>query len=750
MPFGNPGDRNLAEHCYAHTLPGCHEEEWQELSRHLENVSQSAAASGKWFDASEWARVAGLWHDLGKYSDAFQDYLRSTALADPHNADTAARTDHSTAGAQHAVTNIDVLGHLLAYPIAGHHSGLLDGRGEGTCLEARLRKTVEPWRCRAPANLLAPPDLSLPAFVEKALRCRDPFSVGFFVRMVFSCLVDADFLDTEKFMKPNQAAARPSWPLDVLERIEGALTRYVGALESASSDVNIERGKVRRDCLVAAEQTPGLFSLTVPTGGGKTLSSLAFALRHARLHRLRRVVYVIPFTSIIEQNAAVFRAAMRSIEDQIPDPVIEHHSNLDTGKETVASRLAAENWDAPLVVTTSVQFYESLFAAQASRCRKIHNLAKAVIILDEVQTLPVDYLEPCLRVLRELATNYGATVVLCTATQPALLRRDDFPIGLDHVREIVQDHAGLYARLKRVTVEYLGEVKDALLSRQLTRVEQVLCIVNTRRHARQLFDAIGEDQAGHFHLSASMCPEHRTQVLTRIRANLEAEQTCRVISTQLVEAGVDLDFPVVYRSLAGGDSIAQAAGRCNRNGKSRRGRMLVFLSEHHDAEQFIAETANCARQVLPMHDDPLSLEAVEHYFRLYYWEQSTRWDAQDILREFHLNQEQSLPFLFGFSAVAERFKLIEDRGKPVIVPWGEEGRVRCARLRDSRGLPSRQLLQQLQRYTVQVPRMQWENHDGRTIERVHERYSVLAIPELYYSEQIGLDLDRDLTESLVV
>ena len=392
--------------------------------------------------------------------DAFQDYLRTASSADPHNADTAARTDHSTAGAQHAVANIEILGHLLAYPIAGHHSGLLDGRAAGVCLEARLRKTVEPWSHRVPVNLLTPPELSLPGFVEAALARRDPFSIGFFVRMIFSCLVDADFLDTERFMNPDQAKARPLWPPNILEKMEGAVTRHIDALESESSHVNIQRAKVRQDCVVTAEQTPGLFSLTVPTGGGKTLSSLAFALRHARLHGLRRVIYVIPFTSVIEQTAAVFRAAMRSLEDEVPDPVIEHHSNLDVENETVTSRLAADNWDAPLVVTTSVQFYESLFAAQASRCRKLHNLSKAVIILDEVQTLPVDYLQPCLQVLRELAKNYGATVVLCTATQPAVQRRDDFPIGLDHVREIVRDHAGLYARLKRVMVEDLGTMND--------------------------------------------------------------------------------------------------------------------------------------------------------------------------------------------------------------------------------------------------------------------------------------------------
>ena len=744
------GAGNLNEACYAHTLPGRPEGQWQDLFEHLKNVSSRAADSGAWLCAGDWARTAGLWHDLGKYSDAFQDYLRAGSSADSHVADTATRTDHSTAGAQHAVANIDVLGHLLAYPIAGHHSGLLDGLGDGACLEARLTKTVETWRSHAPDELVAHPDLKLPDFVAAALGHRDPFSIAFFVRMVFSCLVDADFLDTEKFMNREQAEARQSWPSDVLEGMETALTGYLRELGSQATHVNIERAKVRQSCLVAAELTPGLFSLTVPTGGGKTLSSLAFALRHAQMHHLRRVIYVIPFTSIIEQTAEVFRAAMRSLGDHVPDPVIEHHSNLDVGKETVASRLATENWDALLVVTTSVQFYESLFAAKTSRCRKLHNLAKTVIILDEVQTLPVDYLEPCLRAVRELATHYGATVVLCTATQPALQRRDDFRIGLDGVRELVPDYTELYERLKRVTVEDLGKVDDVSLSQQIRRYEQALCIVNTRRHARQLFESIGSDEVGHYHLSALMCPEHRTHVLTQIREDLAAGRPCRVISTQLVEAGVDLDFPVVYRSLAGLDSIAQAAGRCNRNGRSKTGRAFVFRSEHHDAERFVAETANCASQVLPLHDDPLSLEAVEHYFRLYYWEQSRRWDAQNILQEFHLNQDRDLPFLFGFSTVADRFKLIEDQGKAVIIPWESTGRRRCEELRNSEYALQRQLLRQLQRYTVQVPRWQWQNHIGRTIDCVHDRYPVLISPELYYSQQTGLDLDRDITASLVV
>ena len=244
---------------YAHTLPGRAEEEWQELQAHLEGVSKRAAASGASFHAGDWARVAGLWHDLGKYSDAFQSYLRTASSPDPHIADAphaTGRIDHSTAGAQHAATHIDILGHLLAYSIAGHHSGLLDGRGSGSCLEARLAKAVEPWN-HAPKAIASAPALELPVFVAKALGGRDAFSVALFVRMVFSCLVDADFLDTERFMNPEQAAERPTWPSDVLTRMEACLDAHMTKLKSSSPPVNVERCKVREDCLAAAVQRPG-------------------------------------------------------------------------------------------------------------------------------------------------------------------------------------------------------------------------------------------------------------------------------------------------------------------------------------------------------------------------------------------------------------------------------------------------------------------------------------------------------------
>ncbi len=752
---------------YAHSLPGRPPEAWQPLEEHLENVARLARSFAEPFGAGDWAHLAGLWHDLGKFSEAFQRYLRRHPEGDYHADELGLdgdrdgpgrRTDHTTAGAQHAVNALPVLGHLLAYPIAGHHAGLLDAIAEGACLDTRLKKRVEPWG----HGLSSLPEVgrpSLPEHLRQVLerRAEDPsgaaFSIAFFVRMLFSCLVDADFLDTERFMDPERATVRPGWPEDILRRMENALDAHVNGLPALDSPVNRQRRNVREACLEAAAEPPGLFSLTVPTGGGKTLSSLAFALRHALEHGLARIIYVIPFTSIIEQNAAVFRRVFRPIvASGVPDPVVEHHSALDSGRETMASRLSAENWDAPLVVTTSVQFYESLFANRTSRCRKLHNLARSVIILDEVQKIPVDSLAPCLLALRELSTGYGASVVLCTATQPAVHRRRGFPIGLEGVREIVPDPPSLYRALKRVRIEDLGQLTDHDLAERLRNHHQVLCIVNTRNHARELFQLLaGEDET--IHLSAAMCPEHRAVVLDEVRRRLARGEACRVVSTQLVEAGVDVDFPVVYRSLAGLDSIAQAAGRCNRNGRLHRGTTFVFQSQHRDREAFLNDTTTAAVQILgsddraPLHPDLLSLEAVEHFFRLYYWSQQQRWDRHRILAQFELANDRQLPFLFGFRTVGKRFRLIRDGGEPVIVPWDEPARALCERLRAIPLPTPAHILRKLQRYTVQVPRRIWHQALGRTVEMVHERYPVLMSPEIHYNEQLGLVLEGEEIEA---
>ena len=466
----------------------------------------------------QWGYLAGLWHDLGKFAPEWQSYLRSKT--DPHIDEVSGRIDHATAGAQHAVRTGKILGHLFAYSIAGHHSGLLDAISEDACLEKRLAKSIAPYSS-APREILERAIPDLPRSIAENVRI--PFVAALFTRMLFSALVDADFLATEAFMEPTRTRLRPTANGSLLPKMLELLDQRIAEFPAPDNEVDRTRAKVLDACVHAAEQKPGLFSLTVPTGGGKTLSSLAFALRHAIKHGQRRVIYVVPFTSIIEQNAAVFDEAFRSLVKSETDPIVlQHHSNLSPDKETERSRLAAENWNAPLIVTTAVQFYESLHAKRTSSCRKLHNIANSVVILDEAQCLPVEYLKPCLDLLRELSARYNTTVVLCTATQPAIHRTDDFDIGLEGIREIIPNPTQLYEELKRVKVIERGPITDRALADEIAKRDQVLVIVNTRRHAQSLFRLLPDSDAN-FHLSALMCPAHRERTLASHQTPLIGE-----------------------------------------------------------------------------------------------------------------------------------------------------------------------------------------------------------------------------------
>lgn len=726
----------------------------QTLEQHAEGVSRLAAVFASAFAADAWGRWAGLWHDIGKTSAAFQEYIGGCQTDDANAESLPGKVDHSSAGAQHAVSTFPVLGHLLAYPLSGHHSGLLDAQGAGACLSARLHKELPPFR--APSG--TPPHPALPPHVADHIARRDGFGTAFFVRMLFSCLCDADFLDTEAFMQPTQHARRPSPPPDLFDRMAVALDATMtdlAASSKAAPEVDDARASVRRHCLEAATKPPGFFSLTVPTGGGKTLSSLAFALahirRHAQDHALRRILYVVPFTTIIEQNADAFRRALRGVAGIPADElVLEHHCNVDPEKESHECRLASENWDAPLIVTTSVQFYESLFSARPSACRKLHNIARSVIILDEAQSIPVEYLQPCLRALQELVEHYGCTVVFCTATQPAVERRPDFPIGIDagRITEIVPDPQGLYLRLKRVALSPLGVQTDTELIDRLSSEPQALCIVKTTGHAAKLAQLLAEDESC-LHLSTRMCPAHRTRVLSEIRARLNDGRPCHVVSTTLVEAGVDLDFPVVFRAMAGIDSIAQAAGRCNRGGTLPSGRVYVFEPEHRTDQRFLIDEANSGRQVFALHpDDPLDLSAIEHYFRLHFWSRKPLWDRHAILDAFHIVQDRELPFLFDFSRVAADFRLIKDDTHPVVIPYGPEGEALCEELRSAPVLDFRRA-RRIQRYAVSVRTKPWFENLNRTFEpRFGGSLAILHSAQTNYSERYGLHLEGPSGEAV--
>lgn len=652
--------------------------------------------------------TAGLLHDIGKYSDEFQRRIAGDAI----------RVDHATRGAMLAVERYPKVGWLLAYGIAGHHAGLANGcaSGERTALNDRLRGIGLPalrdeWRreIALPAQII-PPRLS-------PHKERSSFQFAFLARMLFSCLVDADYLDTEAFYdrvalpgQPNDRSASRALEAPSLQALRERLDAYLFGF-AADSHVNRVRADILAHTRRAAQRAPGLFSLTVPTGGGKTLASLAFALDHAIAHGLRRVIFVIPFTSIVEQNAAVFRSALGDLGEAA---VLEHHSAFVAAQPSRSDseryqaqeklRLAMENWDAPIVVTTAVQFFESLFAARPSQCRKLHNIAGSVVILDEAQTLPLKLLRPAVAAIDELARNYRSSVVLCTATQPAL-NAPDFRGGLENVRELAPNPPELFRKLDRVRVRHVGTLDDDELAVQLRRLDQVLCIVNNRRHARALYQALA-DQPGARHLTTLMCAKHRSQVLAEVRVRLKAGEPCRLVSTSLIEAGVDISLLTVYRAEAGLDSVAQAAGRCNRNGEraAELSEVCVFATANGDwaPPPELRQFAQAAQEVMrqpQFRDDPLSPSAIEAYFRLLYWQKGDKeLDAANLLGLCAESRIDSLPL----ETLAARFRMIDTVQMPVIVPFDDDARRNIESLRYAE--KSGGLARKLQPYLVQLPR----------------------------------------------
>jgi len=716
--------------------------EWEPLEKHLQEVSAMTAQFAESFHASDWGKLAGLWHDMGKYSAEFQSYLLGASGFEAHLEQHRGKVDHATAGAKHAHRTVEKYGRMIAYIIAGHHAGLADIVGSNSSLESRLAKSIFSFDS-APETILNP-GIELSRLPIELQQRSIGFQLAFYTRMLFSCLVDADFLCTERFMSPEKSAERVI-SYKPFPQMKQALDAELSGFPVTDDMVSHSRREVLDACRAAAKLPAGLFSLTVPTGGGKTLSSLAFALDHTIVHNKSRIIYAIPFTSIIEQTASVFRDLFVNLNSQV---VLEHHSNLDpdVDHETPQSRLATENWDAPLVVTTNVQLFESLFAAKTSRCRKLHNLVNSVIILDEVQTLPVDLLLPCIEVLKELASNYQCTIVLCTATQPAINRSTEFPIGLENVREIIPDPGELAERMKRVDVHQLGKLDDEELIDRLSEHTSFLTIVNTRGHAAKLYRELSEtvdDPESLFHLSTLMCGQHRSDVIATIRQRLVDQLPCRVISTQLIEAGVDVDFPVVFRALTGIDSIAQAAGRCNREGKLSTGEVFVFEPTDVKLFGYLKSVAESSLEIAPNHADLLAPEAIHEYFRLHYWKQAgeNQWDKtpdQGIMKCF----PNGTDFQFRFSTAAERFRFIDQNGQTIFVPYGDQGTILIEQLRQhlEAGSPPRWFLRKLQRYTVNLYDSLFASMRS-DLDLMHESFPILT-NESAYDNKLGVRIDR--------
>ncbi len=690
----------------------------QTILEHLKGTASLCSAFAAAFDAEAQGQLAGMAHDIGKYSAAFQRRLHG-----------GPKVDHASAGAFECLKAQQL---AAAFAISGHHGGLPDGGGRGDAagtgtfwgrINRASQRNLEDYH--AWQSEFSLPHANTPAFAGTRLEGM------FFTRMLFSCLVDADYTDTGAFMDNSPYLPASSSSMEELWR---RLETYVSGWFPPKGALNMQRCAILEQCMSAgAQYGPGLFTLTVPTGGGKTVASLSFALAQAKARRMKRIVYVIPYTSIIEQTAQIFREILGD------ENVLEFHSGVQfdqqeddaSSPETAPLTRSVETWDVPVIVTTAVQFFESLYACRPSKCRKLHNLAQSVLIFDEAQMLPLPYLRPCVWAIAQLVRHYGASAVLCTATQPAL-----DPIFQEFapeipIREICPMAEAHWESFRRVSFQQAGTLSWMDLAARLQQQEQVLCVVNTRRAAREVFHQLSGP--GNFHLSTLMYPAHRKRILDEIRRRLRDGLPCRVVSTSLIEAGVDVDFPAVYRELSGLDSILQAAGRCNREGKRPPEDSIVTIFQGEDPPPRLFETSIGAGKIVLDHCQDVSSRAAIHtYF-------STLLDlkgaeAQDAHHILPLMESEFFPF----RTVAERFHLIESPTTTVYLPL-EEGAGLVELLRS--GQYSRTLYRRLGQYGVSVyPQHLAALEQAGALEHLEDGSVVLRDIGLY-TQTTGLTLE---------
>lgn len=729
---------------YAHTKEDCPVEQWEPLYGENGHAAKVAGVmesfrvpfvAGSLSEIRRMLRALALYHDMGKASAAFQQYLRTPGKGKSVN--------HKTAAARWLWNETDPGSIAMAYALEGHHSGLPCGTrlSEDSFLNADVSEAVS----ALPPELRDKPCFDVAAFpLSSCSRKKEDvlYNFSLVARMLHSCLVDADWSATEAFMDPQEAARRRSIRYDSIETLAGRLEKHLSAREQGSTGhINALRKEIHHACHRAAEAAPGIFRLNVPTGGGKTLSSLSFALEHARCQGLDRVIYVIPFTSIIEQTAQEFRNVLGD------GNVVEHHSNISVEKDTVRNRISAEAWDAPLIVTTSVQFFESLYSAKNRRCRKLHNMAHAAIIFDEVQSLPSSLLAPCLAAMKGLQRVCGCSLVLCTATQPHLTDHEGFGIGWEkgQISSLLggEMEQRLAREMKRVEVHELGALGQGGLVEHFLELgyESALFIVNLTRQAQDLYQRLQDAGVrGLCHLSARMCPAHRLKVLDEVRARLKRGLPTVLVSTRVVEAGVDVSFPIVYRDRCGLDSLAQSAGRCNRHGEAPVGCVFSYAAAEDDyaipssfADLKAGVNAKAdALAALPEHD-PFSPEVIEKYFSHFYNRyRGAHWDEPGVM------QMMSSPKSLKFPQMDEAFQLIPGGQISVLVPYGGRAEALRERLLEANRLnlmPTREDFKELQQLSVSVYCTEWEK---MVKDCVHREAGIYMANESWY------DLDKGL------
>lgn len=682
--------------------------------------------------------IMGMLHDKGKEKHDFQKYIRVTSGYDP-NAGSWHDKSHAYVGGLIAKEMYPKIFSLLGNPIMGHHRGLYDYID----LERECEKDIP----KEVSSSDIDEAISLPSwFRPNVLQENDIHHVE---RMLYSCLVDADFLDTERFMQPEEARQRGSETS--LAALLPKLNEYLAHFGEPTTDVNKIRCEVQQACKMESQGEKGFYSLTVPTGGGKTLSSLVWALRHAVCHGMKRIIISIPYTSIIVQTASILKEIFG------PENVLEHHSNFDyenvkDDKLRSQYKLATENWDYPIIVTTNVQLFESMFSNKPSDCRKLHNICNSVIILDEVQTLPTGFLQPIVDTLKTYQKIFGVSVLFTTASQPILGGTDNKPKsiiegcnprtrfeGVEHIREIIPNGLNLHEKLRRVKLSIDNEAKTYdEIAEQLSRHQRVLCIVNTRKDAKEIFDRLPKEGVT-LHLSRMMCPDHVNDTIAKVKDALKDDRNSiiRVVATQLIEAGVDIDFPVVYRQEAGLDSVLQAAGRCNREGKNGICTTYVFTIKGQIPYGTIKD-GNNARISLDSDSDWFAPSTMTNYFEQLYCRCDT-FDAKDIKHYLYKPKE------LMFDTAALIFHLIDDNTTPVIINWKES--LELVEQLKAEG-PSYRLMKKLSKYSVNVRKGDLKKlAESGTIETLIEGIFVIR-DSAQYSKDVGLLSDNHWLEEI--
>lgn len=715
--------------------------ETQSIANHCEGTASLAESMANAFGAGSWARLCGLWHDVGKYSWPFQEHIAASSGYDSTAKDPGT-VDHSTAGALYAMKRLREMCLPIAYCICGHHSGLMDYISDGrTCLsfhlsarERPLLEAVLPY-IKEQSSL---PHLPAPNFDNHS---RTPKAWHLWIRMLFSALVDADWLDTERFMAPNNYAARGRFVslVELKERLDQWLHRFDTV---PATHVNTIRASVQALCRQHGLDEQGIYSLTVPTGGGKTLSSLIWAMEHALKHDLQRIIIAIPYTSIVSQTANTLRDVFGE------NNVVEHHCYVDFDgmptEQRRRMRYATENWDAPIIVTTNVQLFESLYSNKTSSCRKLHNIAKSVLILDEVQMLPVENLHPIIDILDSLRKYMGTSILLTTATQPAFSDvigsgQAQFK-GLE-CKELIPDTTTLFSEMRRVRIAFEDNVFTyETLANRLSQYPQVLCVVNTRTDARNLYDAMPDKQQV-VHLSRNMCQEHISNKLENIKKRLRERMPVCVISTQLIEAGVDIDFPVVWRAMAGLDSIAQSAGRCNREGRMKVGKVHVFKIEGSRPRGILAKATEASQDLLCQgKSDFIDPQTAKDYFRLFYAKLNDT-DKSGVTQLLYRPCPQ-------FDEAAKAFRMIDDNTLTLYVPYAS-GKGLLKKL--IHGEYTADLLRRLQRFSVNLPIGRRKDLEQLGAIKFSECVYILPDDNCNYADDIGVRLENKwLEETLII